>query len=171
MLIGSGPGVNGVVRVAPQHGRIMEAYIKDQTKIEIACRRLYCFEQNETAPFELFYRWFMGKPIGVEPSEPRPNRVIGNLQRSLVWEGELDDMPLCLLSTLLHLDGTIEPVLKWSNCTVVRIPGCFQQFVDFIIQKAKYTISYKAWSPLCMAVVFWHVHSSESTHQSSCYKR
>lgn len=51
--------------VAPQHGRILEAYIKDQNKIEVACSRLYSFEQNATAPFELFYRWILGQPIGL----------------------------------------------------------------------------------------------------------
>ncbi|KAJ9268621.1 hypothetical protein DTO212C5_5228 [Paecilomyces variotii] len=51
--------------VAPQHGRILEAYIRDQNKIEVACSRLYSFEQNATAPFELFYRWVLGQPIGL----------------------------------------------------------------------------------------------------------
>jgi hypothetical protein len=40
--------------------------------VVVACSRLYSFEKNDTAPFELFYRWFLGQPIGVEPSEPRP---------------------------------------------------------------------------------------------------
>ncbi|KAJ9364010.1 hypothetical protein DTO280E4_2232 [Paecilomyces variotii] len=58
--------------VAPQNGRILEAYIEDQCRVKVACSRLYSFEHNSTAPFPLFYRWFLGRPIGIEPSKPRP---------------------------------------------------------------------------------------------------
>ncbi|KAJ9242791.1 hypothetical protein DTO166G5_546 [Paecilomyces variotii] len=58
--------------VAPQHGRILEAYIEDQYRVKVASSRLYSFEKNSAAPFELFYRWFLGRPIGVGRSQPRP---------------------------------------------------------------------------------------------------
>ncbi|KAE8152263.1 hypothetical protein BDV25DRAFT_138078 [Aspergillus avenaceus] len=56
---------------APQHGRILQAYIHNHTRIVVSCSQLYSFEKNETAPFELFARWFLARPVGMEAKEPK----------------------------------------------------------------------------------------------------
>ncbi|PWY88199.1 hypothetical protein BO70DRAFT_393923 [Aspergillus heteromorphus CBS 117.55] len=58
--------------MAPQHGRVLEAHIEGSSKILIKCSRLYSFEKNEDAPFELFYRWLLADPVGMTPCEPKP---------------------------------------------------------------------------------------------------
>ncbi|PWY91293.1 hypothetical protein BO94DRAFT_583914 [Aspergillus sclerotioniger CBS 115572] len=55
--------------MVPRHGRILQAHVHGGTRLVIACSKLYSFKNTEVAPFELFYRWFLGTPIGVEPRE------------------------------------------------------------------------------------------------------
>ncbi|KAL4894618.1 hypothetical protein BDV59DRAFT_200952 [Aspergillus ambiguus] len=54
--------------LAPQHARVLQAYIKDGTRLVIGRSRKYAFEKG-TGSFELFVRWLLATPVGVEPVE------------------------------------------------------------------------------------------------------
>ncbi|RLM01960.1 hypothetical protein CFD26_108779 [Aspergillus turcosus] len=70
--------------MAPQHGRILQAYIEDGQRLIIECSRKYSFERNETAPFELFYRWLLATPVGVQPVEVPPTESSSEDRQAVV---------------------------------------------------------------------------------------
>ncbi|RAL01416.1 uncharacterized protein BO80DRAFT_464347 [Aspergillus ibericus CBS 121593] len=55
--------------MVPRHGRILHAHINRGIKLVISRSKMYSFENSQGAPFELFYRWFLGIPMGVQPRE------------------------------------------------------------------------------------------------------
>ncbi|PWY88201.1 hypothetical protein BO70DRAFT_377762 [Aspergillus heteromorphus CBS 117.55] len=57
--------------VGPQHGRIIQAHIDGTPRMVVAYSRLYSFEKNEGAPFDLFCRWLLANPVGVEPAQAK----------------------------------------------------------------------------------------------------
>ncbi|RHZ73062.1 hypothetical protein CDV55_100773 [Aspergillus turcosus] len=70
--------------MVPQHGRILQAYIEDGQRLIIECSRKYSFERNETAPFELFYRWLLATPVGVQPVEVPPTESSSEDRQAVV---------------------------------------------------------------------------------------
>lgn len=51
-----------------QHGRIIQA-LYDGNNLSIQYSQLWSFENEETAPVELFLRYNISKPVGLEHSD------------------------------------------------------------------------------------------------------
>lgn len=48
-----------------QHGRITQIVVEDG-RISLQYSKLWSFEVEETAPLELFIRYILGRPMGLE---------------------------------------------------------------------------------------------------------
>ena len=49
----------------PTHGRILQAHMHEN-ELVVARSPVYSFESMMVAPFELFSRWMLGTPVGVD---------------------------------------------------------------------------------------------------------
>jgi len=55
-----------------KHGRIIQASL-DGENLVLQYSQLWSFEDDDTAPVELFVRYNIGQPVGLERPEERPD--------------------------------------------------------------------------------------------------